>query len=381
VASHLAVPAEGGDGVAAIYARFKLDELAYLRDQAQKLSELPGRSLRDLWDGDGTNQDAILTVYRHFDNAFVLRGAIGGIPKTAWVLDYPILERMYYDLVAGFNVFGNVVHQLSTRRYMNLLRIESEDQFLRFLPQSDRKSVRDSWYRGTGVALLVDVVDPFYGGPEPRMGPVDRERQSSPGGGERSRSSPKADLVRRMIGALPGPIVGALEPVQWIDAPLEGTSLRDRFERGARSVVATPAPFVRAFPDATLLRVRADEDGSDATDLVYTVIRNRSHANIDFMFLENDYLVPSEDTLHVVRGIAAARPNLFLEVPSGGLDGFFDDLRSLEAGERWNRFLDRYGIRRTSERFWATSDFFNAHLAKVDPGNAGVLDLMRYSND
>lgn len=384
VASHLAVPAEGGDGVAAIYARFKLDELAYLRDQAQKLNELPGRSLHDLWDGDGTNPDAILTVYRHFDNAFVLRGAVGGIPKTAWVLDYPILERMYYDLVAGFNVFGNLVHQLSTRRYMNLLRIESEDQFLRFLPQSDRQSVRDSWYRGTGVALLVDVVDPFYGGPEPRIQLTVRERRSSPGGGEPNRSTPtppKAELVRRMIGALPERVVGALEPIQWVDGPLEGTSLHDRFERGARSVVATPAPFVQAFPDATVLRVRGGENGGDETDLVYTVIRNRSHANIDFMFLEKDYLVPSEDTLHIVRGIAAARPNMFLEVSSGDVEGFFHDLRSLTAGEAWNRFLDRYGVRRTSARFWTTSDFFNAYLAKVDPGNAGVLDLMRYSND
>ena len=30
------------------------------------------------------------------------------IPKTAWVMDYPIFERIYYDLVAGYDVFGNV---------------------------------------------------------------------------------------------------------------------------------------------------------------------------------------------------------------------------------------------------------------------------------
>ena len=36
-AEDLAVPAEGGSGIEAIYARFKLDELAYLKMQGAKL--------------------------------------------------------------------------------------------------------------------------------------------------------------------------------------------------------------------------------------------------------------------------------------------------------------------------------------------------------
>ena len=80
--------------------------------RARSSGRCRARTLADIWNGDGTNPDAVLTVFRHFDNAFVLRGAIGGIPKTAWVLDYPIFERMYYDLVAGFDVYGNVVHQV-----------------------------------------------------------------------------------------------------------------------------------------------------------------------------------------------------------------------------------------------------------------------------
>jgi len=367
VARYLGVPAEGGDGVEAIYERFKLDELAYLRAQAAALHEMPGRSLADLWDGDGANRDAVLTVYRHYDNAFVLRGAVGGIPKTAWVMDYPIFERTYYNLVAGFNVFGNVIHQVSTRRYMNLLRIEGEDQFLRFLPQSERKSVRDSWYRGNGVALLLDVVDPLYGGPEPRID-------------FRDRGHAKSEVVRRVVTeALPERVVGARDPIQWVDVPLAGDSLGDRFDREARAVAATPGTFVQVFPDATLLRVRSS-DGD--RDLVFTIIRNRSHANIDFMFLENDFLVPSEDTLHVVQGFAVTRPNLFLTVSSDDLSRFFDEVRALVGGDgSWRRFVDRYGIRRSDARFWGISDFFNAEYARLDPFGAGVLDLMRYGND
>ena len=56
--------------------------------------------------------DSILTIYRHFDSASVHKGAFGDIPKTLWVIDFPLLERIYYSLVAGFDIFGNTAHQL-----------------------------------------------------------------------------------------------------------------------------------------------------------------------------------------------------------------------------------------------------------------------------
>ena len=59
-----------------------------------------------------------------------------------------MLERIHYLLVAGFNVYGNVGHQLNTRLYMDFLRMEGEDHFLAFLPVSRRKAIRDSWYDG-----------------------------------------------------------------------------------------------------------------------------------------------------------------------------------------------------------------------------------------
>ncbi len=59
-------------------------------------------------------------------------------PKTAWVIDYSLLERIHYLLVAGFDVFGNVAHQLETRLYMDFLRMEGEQNFLFFLPPDER---------------------------------------------------------------------------------------------------------------------------------------------------------------------------------------------------------------------------------------------------
>jgi len=48
------------------------------------------------------------------------------------------LECIHYLLVAGFDVYGNIGHQLSTRLYMDFLRMESEFGFLALLPEETR---------------------------------------------------------------------------------------------------------------------------------------------------------------------------------------------------------------------------------------------------
>ena len=80
------------------------------------------------------NPNAALTVFRHFDSATVVKGLVGDDPKTAWVIDYPLLERIHYLLVAGYDVYGNAGLQLFSRLYMDFLRIGGEFNFLYFLP-------------------------------------------------------------------------------------------------------------------------------------------------------------------------------------------------------------------------------------------------------
>lgn len=69
----------------------------------------------------GDKNDSIMTVYRHFDSASLHYGTLGNVPKTLWVIDFPQLERIYYSLVAGFDIFGNTAHQLLVRTYMDRL--------------------------------------------------------------------------------------------------------------------------------------------------------------------------------------------------------------------------------------------------------------------
>ena len=147
----LSLPAEHAGELTpgGLWTEYAIEQKKYLDVRADYYDEIDprrvGPALDWVWDGDGRNPNALLTVFRNFDNANVRYGWIGQIPKTAWVMDFPIFERLYYDLVANFDVFGNVTHQLSTRLYMDHLRMQSETLYLGFMPAKERQEIRASW--------------------------------------------------------------------------------------------------------------------------------------------------------------------------------------------------------------------------------------------
>ena len=47
---------------------------------------------------------------------------------------------------------------------------------------------------------------------------------------------------------------------------------------------------------------------------------------------------------------------------------------------QFEAFVDRYGIRRTDPRFWATSDWLREDLRRSEPIQAGIYDFGRYGN-
>ena len=107
-----------------------------------------GLGYESIWKGSRAADAPVLTIYRHFDSASVHKGVLGNLPKTLWVIDYPLLERIYYALVAGFDVYGTAGHQLAIRLYMDALRVEGESYFLDFLPPEKRQEIMQSWYMG-----------------------------------------------------------------------------------------------------------------------------------------------------------------------------------------------------------------------------------------
>ena len=65
----------------------------YMNAKQDFFQQMPQQDLEQalsyIWDGDGNNPNAALTVFRHFDSASVSFGLIGDYPETAWVINYP----------------------------------------------------------------------------------------------------------------------------------------------------------------------------------------------------------------------------------------------------------------------------------------------------
>ncbi len=140
----LAMPTEEGSDLRLFsaltdkHAKLAIEYYNARQDHYQALN-YSGLGYDAIWKGNSPADAPLLTIYRHFDSASVHKGALGSLPKTLWVIDYPLLERLYYALVAGFDIYGTAGHQLTARLYMDRLRIEGESYFLDFMPPEKRR--------------------------------------------------------------------------------------------------------------------------------------------------------------------------------------------------------------------------------------------------
>jgi hypothetical protein len=363
----LALPAEtGSDYVPGkLWLAFNAKQLRYLdlRAQAYKKVAPKGGSLDWIWDGDGANRNAQLTVFRHFDSAAVVYGFVGPWPKTAWVMDYPIFERIYYDLVAGFDVFGNVTHQVSTRLYMDHLRMQSEDTFLAFLPEKTREPLRASWYVGATRQVEYFLVDKLRSKGVPTQIPF-------------KTAKPEDELLEMIVeqgGAASGP-PDLLNRCAAANCDRPGASDDEKTaERALRRLSGGHGPWVAPLPELSVVHLRGSRG-------VYSIAHDVAHTNVAFMFGEDERLVPKDDTVAIARGVAGSYPNFMFDVPPAEMDAFVTALLALKGPADLPAVVDRWGVRRTSPRFWSTIDVVQAEVAAQDPTEASLFDLDRYKN-
>lgn len=305
-----------------------------------------------LWDGDRqTNTNAALTVFRHFDSATVVRGLVGAPPKTAWVIDYALLERIHYLLVAGYDVYGNISHQLVTRMYMDFLRMEGEAGFMSMLPMARRKPLVDFWYRGVHRKAMAKLVTELttYGGPPPQT---------------YASKTPELELfeaIRTKLGAAVDRTY-ALENVQ--DA-----SVRRELERLER-VQGVPASLLSEISFVTLQL----QDGRRRT---LSVLRDSAHSNVDELFREDKRRLPKEDRLSVVPGFLGAYPNAMYLVKQAELAAFVDAVAALDSPAAYRALRARFGVLRASARFWPHSDQLAEERRKDDAIYGGLFDFSR----
>jgi fatty acid cis/trans isomerase CTI len=372
LANYLSQPTEMEDTLrlATTYSRYLELDNRYLeaRRRAFTLNQpLPlERAVSFIWDGDGANRSAALTVYRHYDSASVATGLLGEEPETAWVLDYPLLERIHYLLVAGFDVYGNLGHQLNTRLFMDVLRMEAENYFLAFLPANVRKQTHDAWYTGIRMGDA-DALDVWWMNIELVTG--------------YQTAAPAHELyghVAQRLGRLAAPEVGRDLGACRSPGAAEAVASADR---SLARLATMRGKVVEFLPNVAFLRVRMGD--ACAVDLAYTLIADKSYDNVSSMFSEErvgdrrDY---AGDRQTVVPWLEGAYPEFFFVVDLADVERFASDYDAIETRADYERFVERFGIRRTNPRFWETSDWFNAQARRERPERAGWFDLNRYQN-
>ncbi len=349
------------------YARFFRAKLDLYEEHAPE-----GFGIEAIWQGRRAEDAPLLTVYRHFDSASLHRGVRGGLPRTAWVIDYPHFERIYYALVAGFDVFGNVSHQVNVRRYMDYLRIEGELNFLEFLPLADRIPILQSWYLGDRAFENVNHREVRSNRPT-RIG--------------FRTDDPKRELIERVVDTHVLESTGIeFDEVNYHRAGVE-VEMPDSFAtdedilNGFRALTAPGTGFIRynnGFgANLIYVRVRAYE----GEDHAFSIVINRWHDNVNSMFAEADTLDPSKDTIDFHFELIGSYPNYFFDLTGDDVPDFFDLLLNFEETPAYEAKLDRYGVNRADPAFWPLYDWFQLRHDRADPLWAGLFDLNRYYHE
>ena len=371
-ADKLSMPIEKGSDMGIISAiknvhKEKAIDFYKNRQEYNSAINYSGLGYDSIWKGNRAEDAPLLTVYRHFNNASVHKGALGNLPKTAWVIDYPLFERIYYALVAGFDIYGTAGHQLALRLYMDRIRIEGESYFLDFMPQEKRTEMMASWYLNTKLEKIT-----YYPSPHPSAISF-------------ATADPKREFIETVIGKHlkkeSGIIIDRLNYMKagesYPDVPSTFNS-DDDYMRGFRAITKPGTRFVSVVNNTNAnlayMRVRLNE----GKDVVATLIVKRWHDNVAYLFGEGDRLDPEKDSAELVTGMIGSYPNMIFDVRQDDIPDFLKLVAGFDGSDEQYARLTKYAINRSDDRFWETYDWFQKRFLEDEPINGGLLDLNRY---
>ncbi|WP_418179384.1 fatty acid cis/trans isomerase [Aliarcobacter lanthieri] len=308
--------------------------------------------------------DSILTIYRHFDSASLHYGALGGVPKTLWVIDFPLLERIYYSLVAGFDVFGNTAHQLLVRTHMDRLRVEGESNFLEFLPKKSRIDYFNSWYIGW-LAQYLTIYKPSNNETGIKYYSNDYKYEFTNMVLDYTNTKrDKINFIEKWY--TPTPIEDSYSTKEDIEKALKSLAMP--------SSVAITKYFTDRDANVILIRIILD----NGENLIYSMVINRWHDNVALMFDEESRLNPAKDDIDFVEGFVSSYPSIFVVLKQEDLKDFFDLIKNYDNKIEQKKEIKDYAINRANPDFWKHFDWFSNEFKKSNPLEYGLFDLNRY---
>ncbi len=317
----------------------------------QKISKtLPPQTESFIWDGDNnTNDNAALTVFRHFDSATVLKGFAGTQPKTAWLIGYGLLERIHYLLVAGFDVNGTIQHQLVTRLYMEFLRMEGEAAFISLLPKDEQAAKVLEWNQEPGNKLEEHykiLLDNGEGIPLQIDYKTDNHQVEL------------LDLLSKHTNAN-----------RYKISP-KGLN-KNTFEQIAQmnQIQGLSASY---FPEAVFMRLR-----TKTGNRWFTILRHSQHKNLNHLLSEDKTRLPELDKINILPGLLIAYPNRFLDIDESQFSEVIKVIETSKSKTEMAIALSPYALSRMHPSFWSFSDELHQAFAKQAGIEYGLFDYNR----
>ncbi|SIS94125.1 fatty acid cis/trans isomerase [Neptunomonas antarctica] len=379
VNQHLGLPGEETSllNFGSQWLRYNEDRNQYLdlRQKAYQQQFPKGPELNHIWDGDKTNNNAFLTVFRHHNSASVTEGWQGEIPLTAWLMGYPLLERTYYELVANFDVFGSISHQTQTRLYFDLIRNGAETNFLRFIPAASRQALYDSWYQSSAI-IKTEIAYHELDVKTPSNIPY-------------SRNQPKHELLETLLDKYPA-LNGGDDPINRCNdgcATQIEDSLHAQVAHAMSKIAAIPASQlagIKWLPEVSFVRINLDQNPThtkaNENFLVYTLIRNRRHSSVAYLLGESLRYQEELDSLTIMPAPIGSYPNLILQMNLAELDDFVTSFSAIDSAKSFEQFIQRWSLGRMNPQFWNVFHSFKDYLQATRPLEAGIYDMNRYGN-
>ncbi|MEX5528809.1 fatty acid cis/trans isomerase [Pseudomonas syringae] len=363
----LAIPGQNDDvgSVLSLWLSYRDRRNEYEDLRRDSYAKMPAPGWSSLWAG---NDNALLTVFRHFDSASVNKGLIGDVPHSMWLFDYPLLERTYYQLAVNFDVYGNVAHQAQTRLYFDLIRNGAEINFLRLMPADLREDMLSDLYQEGGkIKMWLDY---------------QKIDDDTPTGIKLDEKAAQRNFASRLIERF-GTLNAAPDPInRCTGAYCSRPGLDSSFaqaEQALSRLTSRPAAGLKVIdqlPEASMLRI----EGSNGKRVIYSMLRNRAHSNVAFLLGESYRYIPGLDTLTVYPGVLSSYPNFIFNIPVAQVPAFVDAMQQSKDQASFEQIVQRWGIRRTHPLFWSYFHDLNRYVQETEPREAGVLDMNRYEN-
>jgi hypothetical protein len=278
----------------------------------------------------------------------VVKGFVGQAPKTMWLLDYALFERIHYLLVAGFDVYGNVGHQLITRLYMDFLRLEGEQNFINLLPQDERQKVKNHWYRKSHLSLSEFINR--------------KTILAAPTGIQFKTAEPKLELYTKFKQHLQ-PILSERYAYNLVPKPLAKLN-------------ALPSKAINLLPQVSFILVKHGEQHK-----AYTLIHHNAHFNISSLLNEEGQRAYGEDTATLVPGFIGDYPEAIWYLPnSDHVQSFVENMHSVQSEADYRALKQQFAIRRSHPQFWQYSDLLHEVAKQYKGIEYGVFDYNRLEN-